>query len=531
MRLIRLLFVCFVVPAAYAQNADLSVSVSAPATVVASGDTAIPTATFSITNAGPATVPDATVDFTPGLAVDLPGFTCATVTDHVRCTIASFPPGTFKGSGSMQLQYATDGTIVTISATVASATVFDPNHANDSSTAYERVKWQSNIGFTSTDFPSVRTLGSSQENIARIYYEANGPTYATDVQITIHLTGGISPRSASNPAFTCVTPHQPSSDTIVCTAKKLEPAVSSGFIEFSYVYDAYVGQTVFLNAAMTCSDAPAPPRDLIAGLRIVDPAYVMVSVDAPASVESGTSFATNVTVQNTGPAAALYATVEFSVTRGAFAFGVPTPAPGWACDSTSTGVTCSTNSFPPGFAKFSFPIVLPPDGQPGYLLQTVVADSATDGYPPWRNGATTWISPEKLPAFQQTIDGPSAVYLGSTASYTITVTNTSANDAADPVLDLGLSSPRSVLWNCPDPRGAMRCGLGDMPAGSTRTIVATVPVVIDPNSTSTKWAMWVQSFVNPGTPAATYYTPPGTPAIYVKSTVLPSPPRRRSVTH
>src|SRR5690349_10140354 len=98
------LFVCFITPGAYAQKADLSVTVTGPATVAANYDTATPTVTFSIANAGPSTVTDATVDFSPGLQVTLPNFTCATLTDHVRCTTASFPPSTVQGSGSMQLQ-------------------------------------------------------------------------------------------------------------------------------------------------------------------------------------------------------------------------------------------------------------------------------------------------------------------------------------------------------------------------------------------------------------------------------------------
>lgn len=525
------LLACLVAPAAYSQIsqvADLSVSISAPASVVANVDIATATATFSITNAGPATVPDATVDFSPGLVVDLPGFTCATVTDHVRCTSASFPPGTVKGSGSIALQSPTDGTIVTMSATVASATVFDPNHSNNSSSAYERVKWQSNISLTRTDFPSALAAGISHPNIARVYYEANGPSYATDVQITLHLTGTINPHAVSDPAFTCVTPNQASPDTVVCTAKKLEPAVTSGFIEFSYGYYASVGQTVFLTANMTCSDAATPPLPLLAGLRIVEPAWVMIDVKSPASVDSGATFATNVTVVNTGPGAAASATLEVAVTGSAFGLGLPA-APGWACDSSSTTVTCSINSVPVGNTTVSFPIILPPDVQPGLVTAEVVFDSVNDGYPPWRNGATTWINPEKLAAFRTTVDGPSTVYLGSTATYTITVTNTSVNDATDPELQLYINSNNPVIWKCPDPRGLQRCGLGDMPGGSSRTIIATVPVKVDPNSTPTAPAMWVQAYISSGIPNAPYYYSPDNPPSYVKSAVQPEPPRRRSV--
>jgi hypothetical protein len=524
------LFVCFVAPGAYAQGADLSVSVNGPSTVLANYDTATATVTFTITNSGPATVTDAMVDFSPGLLVNLPKFTCATIIDHVRCTTSSFPPITVQGSGSMDVQQPAADTLLEITATVSSATVRDPNPSNNTGTASEWVRWKSSVSVTGITLPPKMAVPQAADGTTvdtTIYYKVDGPSYATDVKITVSVPGVF--WSASwDPSLTCVTPSSTSPGT-VCTAKKL--GASAGFINirFSISPSVTAGTTLYVTATMTCSDPMAPPRPAWAGVTILDPAFVMVSADSPASVEQGATFASNVTVENAGPVAAVDAQVVFSVTGSPFTLGQPTAPAAWFCASTSsTSMTCSINSFAPGKAYFSFPIVLPPDVQPGKLLQSVIASSVNDGYPPWRGGAMTWISPEKLPSFRVTIDAPSTVYLGSTATYTITVTNTSVNEATDPVLELSFGSLSTVTWDCSDPRGDRHCGLGDMPGGSSRTIIATLPVVADWNSSS---EMLLQAFVSPGTPNSTYYYPPSAPPAFVRSTIEPGPPRRRSAHH
>ena len=96
------LLVCSFARGVFAQSADLSVTLSGPSTIFANYDTATATVSLSVTNAGPTTVQDATIDFSPGLSVNLPNFTCTTVTNHTRCTTSSLPPTTVQGTGSLQ---------------------------------------------------------------------------------------------------------------------------------------------------------------------------------------------------------------------------------------------------------------------------------------------------------------------------------------------------------------------------------------------------------------------------------------------
>jgi|GEM_PF-3687857 len=521
-------FVCFVAPRAFAQAADLSVSVNGPSTILANYDTATATVTFTVTNAGPATVTDAAVDFSPGLLVNLPSFNCATVTDHVRCTTSSFPPTTVQGSGSMVVQQPAADTLVAITVSVSSATFHDLNLANNTGTAYEWIRWKSSAGITGITLPPKIPVPQAYDGTVintTINYEVDGPSYATDVKITVSVPGGF--ESATwDPALTCVT-----GATTVCTAKKL--GASTGSINIRFRVGRYSGgTTLYVTATMTCSDAVASSPPSWAGVTILDPAFVMVSADSPESVAQGTTFASNVTVYNTGPAAAVDAQVEFSVTGPAFTFGLPKTPAGWFCNSTSSTImTCSIDSLPPGNANLSFPVLLSANVQPGALLQSVTATSANNGYGLWRGGATTWISPEKLPCFKQTIDGPATVYLGSTATYTVTVTNTSVNDASNPVMGLfygSLVSP--VAWNCPnpDPKNERRCGLGDMPPGSSLTLYVTLPVFVDWNLKS---KMDLQTFIIPGDSSSTYYNPESTQPNYMTSDVEPGPPRRRSTHH
>src|SRR4051794_4803601 len=96
------LLVCFFARGGFAQSADVSVTLTGPSTVFAHYDTATPTVTVSIANAGPVPAQNLAIDFSPGVAVSITGFDCATATNHTRCTTASFPVTTAQGTGSIQ---------------------------------------------------------------------------------------------------------------------------------------------------------------------------------------------------------------------------------------------------------------------------------------------------------------------------------------------------------------------------------------------------------------------------------------------
>lgn len=474
---------------AHAQSADLSVTLTGPATVFADYDTATPTVSFSITNAGPTTVPDLTVDFSPGLGVNLlPFFTCETVTNHVRCTTSSFPPTTVQGTGAMHLQQPADGTVATMSATVSSATIPDPNRANNTSSVSETVAWKS---FITLGFSLPATVPQGGGFGDTISYSNQGPSNATDVKITLSLPQHVFFREAWwDSPFACVTPPVGSPGDIICTAKKVGET-DLGSIGFDIGFDPAtpVGTTLVFSATLTSSDAVQSPQLQQASVTVIPPAVFMTTLVSPASVEPGDTFANDVTLTNQGPNPAVNTVVTFSLSGARSIASASGPA-GWSCSvPIPTRAVCSISSFAPGTATFSFPISLSPAELPGKLTETVTASSPSE-----LNGlhdyatATTWISPEKLPDFSLTVDAPPIVHPGGTATYTIKVTNTSVNTAYNPVLQFITTPLSPIRWSCLNSPVAGVCGLGTVAGGSSRTVIADVPVVADSTSRMTAFA-------------------------------------------
>jgi uncharacterized repeat protein (TIGR01451 family) len=485
------LLLCFLAPALFAQSADVSVSLTAPSTTFAHYDSATPTILVTVKNSGPATAANVVIDFSPGLSVNLQLFNCQTVTDHVRCTSSAFPVTTVQTSGSMQIQQATLGMVVTMSATASSSTA-DPNPDNNSSSVSQTVAWESFV--SNSGFWVPPTLPQGVRIGSYIVFENDGPSYATDVKITLTLPQHVFFESISpDSPFTCVTPAVGSSGDVVCTAKKVGDTNPGGEIDLQIMIDPAtpVGTVLTFPSTLACSDAvQQPPPPVQTSTTVTAPATLTTSLAAPDSVEPGDTFPNTVTVTNAGPGTAS-TSVTFKVSGGSIpaTTGPPVAPAGWSCSVPSVGrAICSTSSFAPGTATFTFPVSELSYVEPSKLTETVTASSSSEvNFLHDTATATVWVSKDKIADFDVTVAAPPIVNPGGTVTYAVTVKNTTVN-IGYPFLAFG-TTPQSGFSYVNCPQNVDRCALGFMTGGASMTILVTAPVVADSNSKMTGTAV------------------------------------------
>ena len=218
-----LLLPSFGAPAALAQEADLAISKSGPATAAANSNV---TYTITISNLGPDNAPATLDDNIPAgmtfVSLSAPGgWSCSTpnVGDPglVNCTNADFGSG---GNAVFSLVLnippgTPPGTIFTNIATVTSP--FDPNEENNSAPAVTTVP-----GASSADVAILKNGPTAAPPDTDVTYTLtvinSGPDTATSVSLTDTLPGTMTFVSLSSPpGWSCSTPSVGAGGTITCT--------------------------------------------------------------------------------------------------------------------------------------------------------------------------------------------------------------------------------------------------------------------------------------------------------------------------
>jgi uncharacterized repeat protein (TIGR01451 family) len=225
--------------------------------------------TITVTNAGPSAALNAT--FTDTLPagttfasfVPAAGWTCTVPPGippitSIACTNASLAPGATSifSLGVTVDPAATDGTVLTNTATVGTTTT-DPNPDNNTATAATTVGVGSaDLGVTKTDTPDPVNAGS---DITYTITVANaGPTNAASVSLSDTLPANTTFVSLTSPAgWSCISPAVGAAGTVTCTNASLAP----GNAVFSLVVRVVAGTangTVITNTA-TVSSTTADP--------------------------------------------------------------------------------------------------------------------------------------------------------------------------------------------------------------------------------------------------------------------------------
>jgi hypothetical protein len=374
-RLLSLLFVCSLGPLVLAQSADLSVIMTAPSTTVYTTSYAEANAQFTVTNAGPFTAQGVVVDFDSSVRyVNCPtGFTSSQAGGHYRCTAASMAPGSLSGTFSTEWDQAPNGTVETLTATVASSSA-DPNTANNSASAKTTVIWQSDLHINPF-VPSTAAPGASVD-VMEFYYNY-GPSPASDYKLTISVPpGALYDHFSADPssALKCTEPPKGGSGDLVCTNPNLIPVSDFTVTATVRIDPAAASGTVLTFPVKATSSSAAAPFETSSSLTVLSPADLGVTVSAPASVVAGNSFLTTITLTNAGPAAALDVSVDYVQPNGPNTYGTISAPPDWVC----TRSVCTNHSFAPGTATFTIPVPIESFTKSGTMTGEVIVESAND---------------------------------------------------------------------------------------------------------------------------------------------------------
>jgi uncharacterized repeat protein (TIGR01451 family) len=223
--------------------------------------------TYTITagNAGPASVPDATVsdplpaETTFVSLVAPPGWSCSTPTPGsggtVSCINASFAPGSAVFTLVVQVGSAVpDGTVVSNTATITSP-IPDSNPGDTTATATTTVQGpQADYSVAKTDSPDPVDAGA---HLTYTITATNaGPDPAADTTVSDPLPAGTTLVSlVAPPGWTCSTPPIGSGGTVSCTNPSFAPG-SAVFTLVVQVGSAVPGGTVLSNTVTITSSTP-----------------------------------------------------------------------------------------------------------------------------------------------------------------------------------------------------------------------------------------------------------------------------------
>jgi|GEM_PF-5398802 len=345
MRILRLFLLLTLAPFAFAQYADLRVSLAMPPTAIYSGTSASARGTMTLTNAGNAPAQNVTLDFGGQVSAgSLPGLgiKCTGSPTPTHCTADSLVPGTWTFPVYADWYGLTAaGEVETTSVTVSSPSTPDPDLTNNTASANTTIIAQYNATFDSLSVPSAVAVGKIAAITAS--YGDNGPTPAEDLTLTISIPPGLRYEGFyAQDWVSCNEPPAAGHGDLVCKPGifGLDPKDS---VEALVSVDPSVAPGTVLTVHGTLASPSALPSPLsasgdltVAAPTSADAAAVSVAatVDQPSVVITGPTYlgwiTEKYTITNTGPRDADIVTLDMRL-----------PNDCWLQAATTTLGSCS----------------------------------------------------------------------------------------------------------------------------------------------------------------------------------------------
>jgi uncharacterized repeat protein (TIGR01451 family) len=439
---------------------DMAITQTGPASVVPGASLVY---TVTVTNNGPSDAAAVSVaNVTPtGLTFVSNSGDCTTAYPCSLGTLAGGATRVITTTYSVPSDYTGANPIA--NTVTVSSTTSDPVGGNNTATTSTPVAAGSaDLSLTKTG-PAAVTPG---QTIAFTVTVTNlGPSDAAGVSVDDPTPPGLT--FLSN-AGACVTAYP-------CSLSALAPGASHTITTTYSVPSDYSGANPIVNtatAAAATSDPVAGNNAQSASVTVnAASADLAITKSGPASVIPGNSVVYTITVTNNGPsdaagvsvADATPAGLTFSSTSGACATAFP-------CDlgtvpAGATQTITATYQLPSGYSGAS-PIV-----------NTASVSSTTGDAVATNNSATASTTVDPASAdLGITKTGPASVVPGTTAVYTITITNAGPSDAAGASVADVTPAGLTFVSNTGDCSGTFPCALGTMTAGATRVITATFTV-------------------------------------------------------
>jgi uncharacterized repeat protein (TIGR01451 family) len=432
-----------------AQEADLSVSKTAPASTAAGSDVSF---VITLSNIGPDDA--ASVMLSDPLPEGLtfvsfvqntgPAFSCTTPAPNdtsgtVDCSAQLFTANasaTFTLVANIPAQTGPDTTFTNL-ATVTSST-FDPNDENNTGTASTTTPPlpQADLGVTKNG-PTAAQPGTSFTYT--ILLTNSGPATATNVALTDTLPGTMTFASigqTGGPTLSCTTPAVGAGGTITCTAATMAAGTTATLELTVNIPAGATSGTTFTNSATVTSDADSNPENDTGTSQVtVATSDISVAKSAPAMAASGSNIDFVITVTNNGPDAA--DSTQFSDTLGSaltFVSIVQNTGPGATCVTPAFGssgnVSCTITTLLNGqSAQFTLTARIGTNPVPSSVSNTVIVPASPTDPNAGNNQSTTNTTVVNVADLSVVKTGPATVTAGTDITYTITPSNAGPSPA------------------------------------------------------------------------------------------------------
>ncbi|MBY6205968.1 DUF7507 domain-containing protein, partial [Halomonas denitrificans] len=452
-------------------SSDLAITKSGPASMPASGGSG--TYSIGVDNNGPDAT-TSTVEVTDSLpsgvtvnggaagAVALAGpnaadWSCASdagspqiITCDSAAAFANGQSSTF--TFTADFAPAADGTIVTNTASVQPAFgsgTQDPNGANDSSSAVTVYNAAADADLSVAKTGPATAVAGTQVTYD-ITVTNNGPADAADVSVADPTPAGYTFASATAPCaggFPCAlgTVSAGANVTIQVTFD-IDPATTGD-----------VTNTATVSTSTTDPDATNDSAS--ATTTVVAEADMAITKTGPATAIAGTTATYSITVTNNGPSDAQSVTVDDPTPAGYTFSGATAPCGG--------GFPCALGMIAAGGSvAFDVTFSIAPSTLGDVTNTATVSSPTTD--PNGANNAssaTTTVGAEADLGITKT--GPATAIAGTTATYSITVTNNGPSDAQSVTVDDPTPAGYTFSGATAPCGGGFPCALGTVAAGGS----------------------------------------------------------------
>jgi len=459
-------------------SADLQIAKTADLGQAVPGEAIVWTVT--VTNDGPSTARAVTVtDPLPAGLTDVSVTSTAGSCDaQIVCTNGDLAPGPDQAvvltiTATVRPD-AVDAAIVN-TATVTSET-HDPDTGNNSATRSTPVVPAADLSIDKTGPTDPVTAGTGIDWTVTV--TNNGPSVARAVIVTDPAPNGVTGLTATTGTGSCTGG--------TCTLGDLAVgAVVTISVTGTVAPD--FAEPVVINTATVTSSTPDPvsanntattstPVNSSAGLSII-------KTVSPDPVVPGAPITFTLTVANAGPSTARTVTVLDSLPDG-LSGAAATSTAGTCAITGGTAVLCQADSLDPGTPLvITITATLAADVPAGDLSNSATVAAATHDPDLTDNGDTVTVptAPANL-TVSKTVDAPQ-VAPGGPVSWTITVTNngpgTARNTAVEDTLPAGVTLNSTTVTGAADDCSGdpvVLCLLGDLPAGTTATLLIQATV-------------------------------------------------------
>ena len=458
-------------------SADLSLTKSGPASVVAGGSVSY---AIDVANGGPSDAANLTVTDTLPAGVTFgsaggTGWTCVNAGNaSVSCTREALAAGASAPPITVVVTAPAQAVTLTNSAAVASDTA-DPVPGNNSGTATTDVVASADLSIVKNGPATATASGSVSYSLT----VANaGPSDAVAVTVIDTLPAGVAFVAASGTGWTC---SNTGDTSVACTLPSLAAGATAPAITIDLTAPAQASTLTNSASVASTTDDPDPSDNSSSVTTGVSAsADLSIAKTGPATVVAGSSLTYSLVVANAGPSDA--ADVAVTDTLPAGVTFVSATGTDWTCTNTGdTSVSCLRTALATGTTAPAITVVVTAPAAATTLTNTASVASTTADADTTNNTdtATTQVTASADLSVVKT--GPASVVASGGVSYSLAVANAGPSSATDvavtDVLPSGVTfvSAAGSGWTCTHVAStSVTCTLPVLAANDSAAVITVV---------------------------------------------------------